>query len=72
MPRKSNHDQMVESIRDRLREMAPENCGTVEEAAANAALLASMGLAAPSSVDDFSVCPGCGRPRWHDVCQVCP
>lgn len=72
MARKSNRDQMVDSIRKRLRDMAPENCETVEEAAANAALLAEMGLAAPSTINDFSSCSVCGRPCWHGVCQVCP
>lgn len=72
MARKSTYDQTVDAIRERLQEMAPENCATIEEAAANAALLADMGLAAPSTIDDFSYCSGCGHPCWHGVCQVCP
>jgi len=71
MARKSTYDQLVESISKRLEEMAPENCETIEEAAKHAETLANAGLAAPSSVEDFSYCPTCKHPCWHGVCQVC-
>lgn len=71
MAGKSKRDQLVASIDKRLREMAPENCRTIEEAAAHAATLAEMGLAAPSNIKDFSYCVGCGKPCWHGECRVC-
>jgi hypothetical protein len=71
MGRKSKYDQLVESIGKRLRAMAPENCETIEEALRNDQTLADMGLAAPSSAEDYSYCPDCGHVCWHGVCRAC-
>lgn len=71
MPRKSKYDQMVDSISNRLKAMAPENCQTIEEALQHATTLSDMGLCAPATLDDFSYCVTCGKPCWHGVCHVC-
>jgi uncharacterized protein YtpQ (UPF0354 family) len=70
MARKSTYDQLVDSISKRLREMAPENCQTIEEAVRNDQTLSNTFGMMPSSAADYSYCPN-GHVCWHGVCQVC-
>ncbi len=71
MARKSKYDQLVDSIGKRLREMAPENCETIEQAVSNDQVLADAGLAAPSTAADYSLCPSCKRPAYRGICAKC-
>jgi len=70
MARKSRYDQLVESISKRLKEMAPENCQTIEEAVRNDQTLSEAFGTAPSSEADYSTCPN-GHVCWHGICYVC-
>jgi uncharacterized protein with PIN domain len=71
MARKSKYDQLVDALRERLREMAPENCTSVEQAVQNDQILSTVFGTVPSQATDYSRCPTCQRVCWHEVCQVC-
>ncbi len=72
MGRKSNYDKLVDSIGKRLKEMAPENCETIEEAVRNDNRLVNAGLAGfPSTAQDYTYCPTCNRPAYRGICYGC-
>lgn len=71
MPRKTKYNDLVTKVKLAIKDLAPENCKTVEEAYANAMKLAGWGLCAPPKPEDYVYCENCGRPCWHGDCDIC-
>lgn len=69
--RKSKYDQLADAVSQRIHEMRPENCASIEEAVRNAETLSQAFGIAPTTAEDYSHCGKCGAICYHGVCRNC-
>ena len=73
MPRKSNYDQLVNSISKRLRELDHTKATSVEQALSFEQTICNAFGTPPSTSGSYDMCPV--HPavvRFHGQCHLCP